>query len=283
MLRDVRWDRHSDAYLVPMVCNVVKVLEAFRSNGPRLSLSQVIDLCGLPKTSAFRILESLGLLGYLSRDEKGHYRLTYRLLDVAMVVQDRSVLRRAAWPHLESLYRDKIGTVNLGLLESNQVVYAEVLETPRRLTGFPRPGSRGPLHATALGKAVAAWLPPGDLAVIVQQFGLPRFTERTISTEVGLQDDLARTRERGFAIDDGEVESGWVCVAAPIFDWRSRLPGAISVTTACDDMAPDHINRLGQKVSRYAMAISTELGSPVTFQEHVKAGFIGKSKSPPID
>ena len=83
-------------YTVPMVVKVLRVLKVFREAGPRLALTQVISLCGIPKASAFRILETLRSEGYLSKDAHGSYRLTYRLLEVAMVVHARNPLRKAA-------------------------------------------------------------------------------------------------------------------------------------------------------------------------------------------
>src|SRR5215469_9169027 len=127
-------------YTVPMVVKVLKVLRAFRQAGPRLALTQVVSLCGIPKASAFRILETLRSEGYLTRDAHGSYRLTYQLLEVAMVVHARNPLRKVALPYLEQLNREVKETVNLGVLEETNVVYAVLflmIRRPPRSTLFP--------------------------------------------------------------------------------------------------------------------------------------------------
>jgi len=163
-----------------------------------------------------------------------------------------------------------VGTVNLGLIEKNEVVYADVLEVSRRFANSPRPGARGPLHATALGKALAAWLLPHELAEIITRVGMPSFTNRTITAEATFQHHMVDTRLRGYAIDDGEERVGWMCVAAPLFDYQSRLSGAISITTPLEGADPDRIHWLGDLVCSCAEEVSTHLGLPVAYRHRAK-------------
>src|SRR5581483_5885491 len=128
-------------YTVPMVVKVLKVLKAFQTAGPRLALTQVVSHCEISKATAFRILETLRGEGYLMRETRGSYRLTYQLLEIAMVVHARNALRRTALPHLEQLSSEVHETVNLGTLEGRRVVYAEVVESQHRLRIVPSVGS----------------------------------------------------------------------------------------------------------------------------------------------
>src|SRR2546425_4711906 len=141
--------KENRSYRVPMVSRVISVFEAFQARGARLFLTEVTELCDIPKASAFRLLETLRAAGYLAKDEHGRYRLTYRLMEVAAVAQERDPLRRQALPTMEQLHRDFRETINLGILDDSQVVYAEVLESPQQLRTVPRIGSRASFHATA--------------------------------------------------------------------------------------------------------------------------------------
>ncbi len=247
-------------YTVPMVVKVLKVLSVFRQAGPRLALTQVISLCGIPKASAFRILETLRSEGYLTRDTHGSYRLTYQLLEVAMVVHTRNPLRRAALPYLEQLNREVKETVNLGVLEETNVVYAEVLESQHWLRIVPSVGTRVPLHATALGKAVAAYLSREELTSVLGKGGLKSFTPNTITTMKTYLQELAKTQERGYGVDHEEEALQCICVAAPVFDSRSRIAGAISVSVPSSRMPARRIHELGVRLKEVARAVSDEFG-----------------------
>jgi DNA-binding IclR family transcriptional regulator len=247
-------------YTVPMVVKVLQVLKVFRQAGPRLALTQVISLSGIPKASAFRILETLRSEGYLSKDLHGSYRLTYRLLEVAMVVHVRNPLRKAALPYLEQLNREVKETVNLGVLEEENVVYAEVLESAHRLRIVPCVGSLAPLHATALGKAVAAHLSREELTSILGKGGLKSFTPNTITTMKAYLQDLARTHERGYGIDNEEEALQCICVAAPVFDSKSRAAGAISVSVPSSRMSERRIHELGTRLKEVSRTISEDFG-----------------------
>jgi IclR family acetate operon transcriptional repressor len=247
-------------YTVPMVVKLLKVLEAFRSAGPRLALTQVISLCGIPKASAFRILETLRSEGVLTRDVHGSYRLTYHLLEVAMVVQDRNPLRKCALPYLQQLNREFQETVNLGALEDDHVVYVEVLESPHSLRVVPSVGSRAPLHATSLGKAVAAFLLTERVTSILEKDGLKRFTPSTITGMAPFLDELEATQERGYAIDSEEETMQCTCVAAPVFDSKAHVAGAVSVAVPSSRISPGRIQVLGSRLREVTRTISELLG-----------------------
>jgi DNA-binding IclR family transcriptional regulator len=248
-------------YTVPMVMKLLKVFKAFRLAGPRLALTQVISLCDIPKASAFRILETLRSEGYLIKDLHGSYRMTYQLLQVAMVVQDRNPLRKTLLPYLEQLNREFRETVNLGALEDNDVVYVEVLGSSHGLRTIPSVGSRAPLHATALGKAAAASLPSEELTSILGRDRLERFTPNTITSVTALLRELVRTRERGYGIDNEEATRWCVCVAAPIFGSKARVTGAISVSAPTSRMPPCRIHQLGTRLTEVSRIGSELLGS----------------------
>lgn len=247
-------------YAVPMVMKTLAVLETFRSAGPRLSLAEVVRACQIPKASAYRILETLRYTGYVSRSEHGLYRLNFKLLDVAGVVQQHSMLRQVAMPFLERLRQQTGETVNLGVLEGSEVVYADVLESTHNLRMVPRVGSAAPLHATALGKSIAAILPAGEVDIRARKGRLRRYTSRTIVADAAFQEELARVRERGYAIDDQEEADGCMCIGAAIVDARGQALGAVSVSAPSNRCTPARISRIGRAVRDTAVAISERFG-----------------------
>lgn len=249
------------SYHVPMVDRVLSVFEAFQARGSRLFMTEVMDLCDIPKASAFRILETLRCNGYIVKDEHNRYRLTYKLLKVASVAQERHPLRRHALPVMEELHREIRETVNLGVLEEDQIVYAEVLESPHQLRLVPHIGGSVCFYATALGKAITAWLPSDVLASLLQSSKLRKLTPNTITTEQAFRRELARIREAGYAVDQEEEVSGCVCVASAVFDAQSRVLGGVSIAGPHSRMSKTRVVQLGRLLCDASRNISQKLGA----------------------
>jgi IclR family acetate operon transcriptional repressor len=245
---------------VPMVTKLLSVLEAFRRQGPRLSLTDVIDGCKLPKATAYRILETLRQQGYLARGKQGSYRLTFKLLDVAATVQERSPLRRAALPLLERLQQTTGETINLGTFEGEEVIYVDVLPSSQSLRMVPRVGSAAPIHATALGKAIAAWLPEDDVGRLLRAGRMKRFTNNTIISEAILRAEFEEIRRRGYSVDNEEDTTGCICVGSAIIDARGSILGAASAAAPSSRMPAHRIARLGRTVSETTLEISRRFG-----------------------
>jgi DNA-binding IclR family transcriptional regulator len=110
-----------------------------------------------------------------------------------------------------------------------------------------------------VGKVLLAYQP----AEIVQQVidnGLKRFTENTITDADALRAELATIRQKGFAIDDEEIEPGLRCVAAPIRDHSGHVTAAISVAAPIQRMTKKNVQTTVPSVVSAAEAISRRLG-----------------------
>jgi DNA-binding IclR family transcriptional regulator len=165
-----------------------------------------------------------------------------------------------ALPFMRKLLETFRETVNLGVLYQGEVVYLQILESTRSMRMSAQPGQRNPVHCTALGKALIAYLPEADLQAIVALRGLPALTPRTITTLEQLQAELARVRSRGYAIDDIENEKGVRCVAAPIFNHQDEVIAAISLSGPADRMSYTQMEVMGKELLAGTRAISQRLG-----------------------
>jgi IclR family acetate operon transcriptional repressor len=204
------------------VCEILDLLQ----QAPRgAALLDVARATKLPKSSAFRYLATLERRRYVERDPvTGSYRAGSAFLPLR--AHEPELLARRARPHLERL-RDRLEeTINLGMLEGNRVIYLEIVESHRAMRLAARRGDRDPIHATALGKAIAANLPDRRVRAILEAEGMPRLTPHTTTDEAAYLRELATTRERGYALDDGEHEIDGRSVAVPVVG--SNLPAAIS-------------------------------------------------------
>ncbi|MBT2446780.1 IclR family transcriptional regulator [Streptomyces sp. ISL-43] len=132
---------------------------------------------------------------------------------------------------LLELLRECTGqAVHLALRSGNALMYIRKIESDQPFRTASRVGTRIPMHATAVGKAVLAHLPPEEAEEILRAAGMPALTPRTLTDRARLATELNRVRAHGYAVDDEESEPSVRCLGAPVFD-RDGVPvGAVSLT-----------------------------------------------------
>lgn len=218
-----------DKYMVPVVKSTFRILEELSKAGS-LGLNAVTQRTGVSKSTVFRILSTLTNLGYVVRDADRNYFVSPTVGDLVSEVAGAEALRRAALPHMLRL-RDQYGeTVNLGQLQLEKVTYIEVVPSEYALRLHERPGASVDLHASALGKAILAFMPEESAESLVRGRDLQMFTRNTITEAAEFMAELRRVRERGYAFDRGEISPLATCVAAPIMDAHGRPIAAMSVS-----------------------------------------------------
>ena len=116
------------------------------------------------------------------------------------------------------------------------------------------------MHCTSAGKVILANLPRNEVIDIIQQTGLPRHTEKTITTEKELLENLVMIKQRGFGIEREENETGITCIAAPIFNHRGEIAGAISISGTALRMNDDKIAAIKDKLIEVGTKVSQRLG-----------------------
>src|SRR5207248_1975427 len=183
-----------------------------------------------PKPSVYRILHLL-MRGQLVEREVSakRYVVGPRVSALSLSVQMRSPLRRERHAILSGLV-DEIGeTVNFTMLDGNEAVYVDRVETTAIVRLHMRIGSRVPLHCTASGKLFLAHLPQAALRRLIRASPLKRYTERTITNAEALERELAKIRSSGVGTDSGEFLEGSVCLAVPVVESRGRVCAAVAV------------------------------------------------------
>lgn len=230
----------------------LSILDAFRYEDIELSLTQIAQRAGLPKSTAHRLVTDLVEWGGLERTESG-LRLGMRLFELGRFVPVQRQLAEVARPFLEDLYNISNKTVNLAVLDKDEIVYLEKLEAPDSPT-LSRSGSRLPLHCTALGKAMLAFSPPAVSDRVIQS-GLTPVSERSITSQAAFRRELAQVRHTRLAFDREELALSLFCIGTPIFDGRGNLLGAISVSSLESIIGARH---LGPALLTIARALSRE-------------------------
>ncbi|HHY98032.1 MAG TPA: IclR family transcriptional regulator [Firmicutes bacterium] len=247
--------------LVRSVAKCFAVLESLANHEGSMKLSELSKALGLPPSTTHRLVSSLMEIGYVTQDrETGEYMLGVKILFLAGVVLKRLDLRKIAYPFLEKL-RDETGeTANLVVLDSDEVLYIEKVESRASIRAFSLIGRRAPVHATGVGKVILADMAWPEVVEILEKKGMPRLTSNTITDPKQFMKELNRVRLQGYALDREECEEGAICVAAPVRDHNGKTVAGMSISGPIGRLTEDRLPLLIQIVMKYAAGLSRALG-----------------------
>ncbi|WP_433330504.1 IclR family transcriptional regulator [Spirillospora sp. CA-294931] len=197
------------------------LLEHLADGGGEMALSELTEVSGLPMPTIYRLMRTLVNQGYVRQEPSKRYALGPRLIRLGEGAS--RLLGTWARPALTRLV-DEVGeTANMAVLEGDEAVYIAQVPSRHSMRMFTEVGRRVKPHCTGVGKALLAQLPEQRVREILARTGMPAHTPNTFTDPDALLDELARVRERGYAVDDGEQEIGVRCVAVP-------LPGTPALT-----------------------------------------------------
>lgn len=231
------------------------------AEGSGLSLSEIAETCGLPASTAYRMLTTLenhGMVEFDKSDQLWSIGVeTYRM--GAAFLRRRKLVDRARTV-MQELMEATGETANLGVVEDDCVIFVSQVETHQAIRAFFRPGTRTALHASGIGKAVLAHLDRERVEVIIRRAGLEAFTDKTLSTLPALIEDLEAIKARGWSVDDEERNLGMRCVAAPIFNEFGEPIGGVSVSGPTVRVTQQRLARIGPAVRQAAAQVTAMIG-----------------------
>jgi IclR family acetate operon transcriptional repressor len=233
------------------------LLELLADGGGTLGLSELAGASGLPLPTIHRLMRTLVNRGYVRQEPSRRYSLGSRLIRLG----DSSSRLLGAWlqPYLIELVALTHETANLAMLDGDEVVYIAQAPSPQQMRMFTEPGRRVRAHCTAVGKALLSQLPPDQVRAIVARTGMPAITATTITDPEALLAHLELTRERGYAVDDGEQEHGVRCFAVVIP--QSPSPLAISTSGPQPRMSDEAAARIIPALTQAAVRISASIAA----------------------
>jgi IclR family pca regulon transcriptional regulator len=208
-----------------------RVLQAFTAEDPVLKLSEVARRAELDNGTAFRLLETLVMLGYLERfPETKQYRLTLKPLDLGFNAIARMDLRSIAQPELRALVGTVREAASIGILDRDEVVFIERYQEGQARLGVDiRVGSRVPAYCTAIGHSILAFLPRAEARRILGMSRRVKVNEDTPVTFEEIEARLEKVRAAGYALADSEYIAGLRVLSAPILGADKCAIAAISV------------------------------------------------------
>jgi IclR family transcriptional regulator, KDG regulon repressor len=244
------------------VGKALAVLEMVAVRGAPVRFTDLLADAGYPKATLYRLLQTLTNQGMLAYDpERQVYFLGVRLVGLAHAAWAQSSLAPLARPWIDRLSEALGETIHLAQLDQAQVLYVDKRNAHRPVEMFAQAGKIGPAYCTGVGKAMLAFLGQTALDEALTRQSFRKFTENTIQGEAALRAELSLIRNRGYATDREEHETGIICVALPILTRTGRVIGALSVTSTTGRTTIAAMERLVPQIRETASAIAREAES----------------------
>jgi IclR family transcriptional regulator, acetate operon repressor len=233
-----------------------ELLEMLADAGGALGLSELATASGLPLPTVHRLMRTLVNRGYVRQEASRRYTLGSRLIRLGEI--SSQMLGTSLRPYLAKLVRLTGETANLAMLDGDEVVYLAQVPSPHQMRMFTEPGRRVRTHATAVGKALLAQLPPAEARALLAH-DMPAFTPTTITDPDLLLAHLEVIRQQGYAVDEGEQEVGVRCFAVAVPDAPAAL--AVSASGPTARMTDDAAERIVPALTGIAAEISKTIAA----------------------
>ena len=247
--------------IIQSVERALQILDLFNDQATELKITEISKQMGLSKSTLHSLLKTLQLHGYIDQNpENGKYRLGMKLVERGHFVVGTMDIRQKAKSWLTTLSQETGQTTHLGILDGNEGVYIEKIEGKQAAIAYSRIGRRLPVHATAIGKVLLAWLSEEECAAVLEGYVYQGFTSSTLTSRASLLAALQETRSNGYAMDNEENEPGVRCIAVPVWNHESRVIAALSLSTLTSRVNDDSLETYRQMLIDAGLGLSKTLG-----------------------
>ena len=224
-------------------------------------LSDVARAAGLPVSTAHRLLTTLEQQGFAQFEPASSlWHVGRDAFTVGLAYGRRLSFVAPALPLLRRLRDATRETANLGILDDDHLVTVSQVESREIRRALSPPGRRVPVFSSAMGKAILATWRDQEVLALADRAGLPPLTTKSLRSREAALAEIARTRARGWALDDEEFNLGMRCLAAVVWSPQGEAACAISISGAAVRLTEDRLEPLGRLVAQAAEELTVVLG-----------------------
>lgn len=249
------------SYVIPNLANACRILSLVSESEQGLSLTELEQRLAIPRTTTFRILQTLCQQQLLEKQGK-RYQVGTSLFKMSFNLVSSSKLSRHALPYLQKLALSTGMTAQLSLPHTEGALIVEVCDSPNPLRMAARPGTIASFNCSAAGKIFLAFLHFDKIMQLAEQGLFTAKTQQSLVAPEELKLDLQRILGRGYATDDQEYHQDVRCLSAPIRDERGAVVAAITVTAPTSIFARNQFADVAQKVKKAAIDIGLTVYRP---------------------
>jgi IclR family transcriptional regulator, acetate operon repressor len=240
---------------IQSVMNALAILEAVGEAKP-VGVSQLARQVNLPKSSVQRALKTLEQAEWIRHvdGDQTRWELSPKMLSISLKAFGEYSLRDYAIPAMDELRRRTGETIHLIALEGDSAIVIHRLDSAQAVRTFVPVGTPAPLHATASGHAILAFLPPERVKEILAGT-LPRFTDASMTDAAEIEKRLVPVRERGYAVQVGEWRPEVASISSPIFSITDTPVGALTISIPASRFSEALIEQYGSWARELSSAI----------------------------
>lgn len=224
-------DEQANQHTIPVIDKMIGVLGELERHAGGLSIRELTEILSLPRTTIYRILNSLQAHEVVRRADDGAYHLGRRLLSLAAHASTRFSdvdLAAVCQPFLGKLAAVLGEGIKLSIIDEGGVLVLAAAQGRREYALTVAPGQRMSIHAGAAGKLLLAYQPAEAIDFWLSR-PLPAYTSKTLTDQKRFRSELAGIRRLGWAQDKGECAPSIEAYAAPVFASDGSLAAALSV------------------------------------------------------
>jgi IclR family transcriptional regulator, pca regulon regulatory protein len=237
------------------------LLEVARLDRP-VPLRELVARLGWTKPTVYRLLRTLEAHGALRQVRDEGYVPGPTMITVGQAALRAAELPEVAHPHLDRLHGEIGETVNMALLAGDEIVIVDRIQDRQILGLRLSVGSRLPAYCTSVGHVLLAGLGDDEIGRRLADCRFDPMGPRTLRSIQGVLQRVHQVRERGYAINDGELAVGHLAVAAPVVDHEQTTVAAINISVPLVRVSRDElVGHMVQPLLGTAAAISAELGA----------------------
>ena len=263
------FNENLEAKTVQSLDKALIVLKAV-SEGDGLSLTDLAGITGITSPTVYRALSTMQQHGIVHFDEaaqlwsigSGAFRIGNSFLRKTSIIEQSR-------PVMQQLMRDTHETANLGMVDDGDVIFLSQVETHEPIRAFHRPGSKGAIYASGIGKILFAYMDDGAARRVLSRMQLQQFTEHTMTDVESLIAQKAEMQQAGYSYDNEERTLGMRCIAAPIFNSYGEAVAAISVSGPTSRIRQDDVDKLALLVKQSAATITSNIGGEAPGSERL--------------
>jgi IclR family acetate operon transcriptional repressor len=239
----------------------LRVLETVAANGSSITLGETARRTGLHRSTAHHLLQTLVGVGYLRQDAKTRgYELTSKLFELTGRVWTPEQLGEIGQPFVAELTRISGEGASMASYRDGVVSIVAKRDSDGPVRVVQSIGAQRPIHATAVAKAIVAFLPQAELGGLLTRLRYERYAPKTIVTQSAFETELQRIRALGYAHDDEEHIEGIRCIAAPVFAYTGQAVGSLCIVGPRSRMTRQKLKELRPQLLSTCGALSERLG-----------------------
>ncbi|WP_298537472.1 IclR family transcriptional regulator [uncultured Algibacter sp.] len=248
-------------YNVPNLERGLLIIELLAKHKTGLTLTEIIEMLSISKSSVFRIVSTLIFKNYLQKNETTKkITLSRKMLTLGISSMNEQSIVESSIDVMRALRDELKESVMLGILLGDRGTILEQVSSSYPVKLFVEQGTQFKLHSSVGGKCILANLPNEEANEIIKKITLTKFTKNTITSKKTFREELNEVKKKGFAIDNGEDIQGIHCIGAPIFNEYGYPVASLWITAPHGRLPHEDFNKKGAIITKYALQISLKLG-----------------------